>query len=94
MSDAEASEVVEVPVAALSADVLQALIEEFVTRDGTDYGLHERSTAEKVAAVRKQLERREIRIVFDAESESVNIVSADEVESGSVDLIAAAEALE
>jgi hypothetical protein len=65
---------VEVPPDALSEATLVALIESFVGREGTDYGTVERSLAEKVADVRRQLARGEARIVFDPETESVNIV--------------------
>jgi hypothetical protein len=54
--------------------VLRRLIEEFVTRDGTDYGAIERTLAEKVAAVLRQLRTGEAAIVVDAESETVDIV--------------------
>ena len=36
----------------LSPEALRSLIEEFVTRDGTDYGAVERSVEEKIAQVR------------------------------------------
>lgn len=65
---------VEVPLGSLSEAALGALIEAFVGREGTDYGARERSLEEKVADVRRQLERGEARIVFDPETESVNIV--------------------
>ncbi len=65
---------VEVPYTALAPDVLRRVVEEFVTRDGTDYGAVERELSEKVAAVMRQLERREAAIVFDAESETVDVV--------------------
>ena len=77
MSDPTEPTATEVPAGALSPDVLRALIEEFVTRDGTDYGERERSIEEKVADVRRQLERGEACIVFDPEAESVNIVPTD-----------------
>jgi hypothetical protein len=67
---------VEIPVEALSVEALRGLIESFVGREGTDYGERERSLEEKVADVRRQLERGEARIVFDPETESVNIVPA------------------
>jgi uncharacterized protein YheU (UPF0270 family) len=69
--------VVAVPYATLSEAALDGLIEEFVTRAGTDYGRTERTLAEKIADVRRQLERGEATIVFDPESETVNIVVAD-----------------
>jgi uncharacterized protein len=65
---------VEVPSAALSESALTALIESFVLREGTDYGAVERSHERKIADVRRQLERREARIEFDPQTESVNIV--------------------
>ena len=68
-----------VPPEALTAVVLRALIEEFVSRDGTDYGESERTLEEKVADVERQLARGEIAIVFDAESESVNLVPEREL---------------
>ena len=67
---------VVIPAGSLSEAALGALIESFVNREGTDYGARERSLAEKVAAVRRQLERGEARIEFDPETESVNIVQA------------------
>jgi uncharacterized protein len=66
---------VEVPVSALSRDALRALVEEFVTRDGTDYGAVERSLEAKVADVLRQLDRGEARIVFDPETETTTIVA-------------------
>lgn len=72
----EQPEPVEIPLEALSADALRGLIESFVNREGTDYGLRERSLDEKVADVRRQLERGEARIVFDPDTESVDIVPA------------------
>jgi len=66
---------VEVPYAALSADALHGLIEEFVTRAGTDYGSREVDLERKIADVRHQLERGEATIVFDPESGTTNIVT-------------------
>ena len=73
--DADAGlEPVEVPYTALSAEALRGLVEEFVTRDGTDYGVRERSLEEKARDVMRQLERGEVKIVFDPASRSANIV--------------------
>jgi len=72
--EAEKTEPVEIPPDSLSAEALLALIESFVAREGTDYGEVERSLAEKVADVRRQLERGEARIEFDPLTESVGIV--------------------
>lgn len=74
-ADAELAPV-EVPYAALSADALRGLVEEFVTRDGTDYGVRERTVDEKVRDVLRQLERGEVKILFDPASRSANVVRA------------------
>jgi uncharacterized protein YheU (UPF0270 family) len=72
----EDENVTEVPYTQLSPDVLRRLVEEFVTRNGTDYGAVERSVDDKVAAVLRQLERGEALVVFDGDTESVNIVTS------------------
>jgi uncharacterized protein YheU (UPF0270 family) len=66
-------ELIEVPVSELAPETLQALVESFVLREGTDYGLQEVPLASKVAQVIRQLQRREARIVFDPVTESVDI---------------------
>jgi uncharacterized protein YheU (UPF0270 family) len=67
-------EPVVVPYEELSPEALQGVLEAFVLREGTDYGEREYSLHEKVAHVLRQLERGEARIVFDPETESVDIV--------------------
>jgi uncharacterized protein YheU (UPF0270 family) len=73
MSDA-AQEPVDVPYTELPADLLQAVVESFVLREGTDYGEKELSLEDKVARVITQLKRGEAKIVFDPESASVTIM--------------------
>jgi uncharacterized protein YheU (UPF0270 family) len=67
---------IEIPYTRLTPEVLRALIEEFVTREGTDYGLREKTIDEKIADVMRQIERGEAKIMFDLESETANIVPA------------------
>ena len=64
---APSAERVEVPHEQLAPEVLRRLIEEFVTRDGTDYGAVERTLGEKVAAVIRQLAAGELAIVVDTQ---------------------------
>ncbi len=59
---------------ALEPDTLRAVIETFVLREGTDYGLHEASLEDKVAQVLKQVQRGEAHVTFDPATESVNVV--------------------
>jgi uncharacterized protein YheU (UPF0270 family) len=69
-----APEPVVVPYTELAVDVLHAVVESYVLREGTDYGEREFSLADKVAHVLGQLKRGEAQIVFDPETESVGIV--------------------
>jgi uncharacterized protein len=71
----EAQQPMVVPYTELSADLLHAVIESFVLREGTDYGEREIPLKDKVAQVVSQLQRGEARIVFDPESESITIVT-------------------
>ncbi len=67
---------VELDPASLSPDAMRGLVEEFVSREGTDYGHRDRSLAEKVEDVLRQLASGEARIVFDLESETASITPA------------------
>jgi uncharacterized protein YheU (UPF0270 family) len=64
-----------VPLTELTAELLRAVVESFVLREGTDYGATELSLDEKVARMIAQLKRGEANIVFDPESESVTILT-------------------
>ena len=73
MSDTP-QEPVAVPHRELSTDALRGVVEAFVLREGTDYGAHEFSLQQKVAHVLRQLDEGEAQVLFDPESESVQIV--------------------
>ncbi len=66
---------VEVPHSELDPTTLRNLAEEFVTRDGTDYGEVERSLEAKVEALMRLLESGEARIYYESESQTVQIVA-------------------
>ncbi len=66
---------VAVPHAALDRDTLWRVVEAFVLREGTDYGAVEFSLEQKVQHVLRQLERGEAHIVFDPNTETVDIVT-------------------
>jgi uncharacterized protein YheU (UPF0270 family) len=68
---------VEVPHGGLSADALRGVIENFVLREGTDYGDRDVPHEQKVAQVLRQLERGEARILYDPLDSSVTIVVAE-----------------
>ena len=64
----------DIPPESLPPDTLRAVIEEFVTREGTDYGHALYSLEEKVARVEAQLARGEVRIQFDPAAETVTLL--------------------
>lgn len=64
----------EIPYRRLGSEILRAVIVEFVTREGTDYGDRVYSLDEKIAAVQLQLEDGTARIEYDTESETCNVV--------------------
>ncbi len=65
----------EIPYQQLSEDALNGLVEEFINREGTDYGVHEYTLEEKVVQILAQLKCGDIAIAYDEESESCTIVS-------------------
>lgn len=66
-----------IPHHRLATSTVDNLIEEFITREGTDYGLVEFCLSEKVAQVKQQLLLGEVCIVFDEVTETVNLISAE-----------------
>ena len=64
---------VDVPFTALSEEALLGVVDDYVLREGTEYGIHDVPLATKVAQVVRQLQRREARIVFDPATETVDI---------------------
>jgi uncharacterized protein YheU (UPF0270 family) len=67
--------VIEIPFQRLGDDILQAIIEEFILREGTDYGAREAEFASKVAQVHKQLASGEILITFDPKTENCTLLT-------------------
>ena len=73
-SDQDRHEALAIPHQELSAKALRGVIEGFVLREGTDYGETHHSLEDKVQQVLRQLERGEAHIVFDPNTESVDII--------------------
>ncbi len=66
------------PYERLSADTLRAVITEFVTREGTEYGEREISLDEKVASVLGQLRMGTAVLIFDSDSQSTTVVASND----------------
>jgi uncharacterized protein YheU (UPF0270 family) len=65
----------KIPANELSGDAVRAIIEEFITREGTEYGAQEYSLVDKTEHVKRQLEKGEIYIDYDVESQTCQLVS-------------------
>ncbi len=68
-----------IPYEKLSPEALQGLIEEFVTRPGTDTGYTKATIDQNVEKVKKQLRRKEAVITFDEKSQTANIIHVKDV---------------
>ena len=64
----------KIPYDQLNSETLHGVIEEFVTRDGTDYGETEVSLETKISQVLGQLKSGKAVIVFDQATETCNIL--------------------
>lgn len=71
------SDFVELPLGDLSKEALRGIIEEYVTREGTDYGSQEYSLEQKVEQVRRQLASGLAVILFDPVTESCSIYAKE-----------------
>lgn len=67
---------IEVPYRQIPAETLRKLIQEFVTRDGADWGDAGCSLEDKVRQVLQQLKNKQVKVVFDLRSETANLVSS------------------
>lgn len=68
-----------IPWQELENDTLTNIIESFILREGTDYGLVEKTLAEKVADIRKQLQQGSIVIVWSELHETINLKNINEL---------------
>lgn len=57
---------------------LKALLEEFASRDGTDYGARETPLSARVKQLGDGLRRGSLALLFDADSQTWDVLSADD----------------
>tara|TARA_B110000003_G_scaffold137342_1_gene139096 strand:+ start:1500 stop:1766 length:267 start_codon:yes stop_codon:yes gene_type:complete len=67
--------VIEIPAERLPSKTLSAVIEEFILREGTDYGVQEISLQSKIKQVQGQLARGDVLITFDPITESCTLLT-------------------
>ena len=67
-----------IPVNKLSAGALKGVIEEFISRNGTDYGAIEASLETSIRQVKAKLKSGSAVLVYDDETETTNIFLSDD----------------
>lgn len=65
---------VEIPWQNLSSEALLGVIDDFILREGTDYGSVEATLDKKRTDLLRQLENKKIRLFFDPETETITLV--------------------
>lgn len=73
------------PYDQLSPEALRNVIEEFLTRDGTDYGKVEVPLRTKVSQVLTHLKSGKVVIVFDSDSQTCTLLDKDSPELKDLD---------
>jgi uncharacterized protein YheU (UPF0270 family) len=68
----------KIPINKLSPEALQGVINEFISRDGTDYGEIEVSWEIKFRQVKDKLESGLAVLIYDDETETANIFLAND----------------
>lgn len=66
---------IEIPAERLPSATLNAVIEEYILREGTDYGVQEVSLQSKIKQVHGQLARGEAIVTFDPVTESCTLLT-------------------
>ena len=67
-----------IPYQMLEADTLQRLLEDFASRDGTDNG-HADDLSSRVSQLRRQLERKQVVIVFHPDTGETSLAARHQV---------------
>ena len=81
MEQKTTSDFVVIPLEKISEEALYGLINEFILREGTDYGQTEFSLEQKHAQVKKQLLAGKTLIVFDSGEQSASLIRKEQLTS-------------
>lgn len=71
-----------IPLDALPKETLSAIIENFVLREGTEYGSEDVALSDKIQQVEQQLKQGSALLVYSELHETVNILPADQFVEG------------
>jgi len=67
-----------IPLEQVNEDTLTAIIEDFILREGTDYGAVDATNEDKVAQIKFQLKQGSAVLVYSELHESVNILPREQ----------------
>jgi uncharacterized protein len=70
--------VVIIPFEQLEQETLEAVLEEFITREGTDYGMYEYSLTQKREQLLAQLKQGRILLCFDPNTQSCTLLNKED----------------
>ena len=68
-----------IPHESLEQPTLLNILEDVVTRDGTDYGEYDLSLEQKCQQAMALLKKKEAFLIFDTESETVKLINQDQL---------------
>ncbi|TRX55220.1 YheU family protein [Thalassomonas sp. M1454] len=63
-----------IPIDRLDTETLDSIIQEYILREGTDYGFEECSMEQKIAQIKAQLKTKKIVLVYSELHETINIL--------------------
>ena len=66
---------IKIPIESLDRSIIFSIIEEFVLREGTDYGAYEVNFQSKIDEIYRKLESDEYSISYDESTESCTIIT-------------------
>ena len=72
---------IEIPPNKLADEILVSIIEEFINREGTDYGKQEVQLDLQIKKARSKIIRGDVLIMFDPKTESCNLITKEELSS-------------
>ena len=68
-----------IPFEKLTAEALDGLIEEFILREGTDYGTTTYTTDQKKERVHKQIKNKNVVVVYDSNTEACSLLKKEQI---------------
>ena len=72
---------IEIPPNKLADEILVSIIEEFINREGADYGKQEVKLDVQIKRARSKIMRGDVLIMFDPKTESCNLITKEELSS-------------